>query len=410
MSSRSSRARLGILFFASTSLLPAAQRSGSHATLIPCTVPPPRPGGRAAPSRRSLYLNSFASAANPPPRARSNCTTYRRHWSSSDATGLIMERRYDQQRQPLGKSESASNGKVAMSSFRLGEARGRRAKPNLRRKRVATMRSVNGWVREADPASAWRQLSLERRKIALKNTRDEKTKCGGRADDQGRNLRETSASVGGNSIFLTELDADDACSSRREYGWTGSGSSSTGWASRGTSGQCGRGNVKDATCRKNRAKGGTVFVGKKTASRPRGRSWSRNQSSPFVKAGTYGLRDCGGGAVRANEGDIEDGGGDLNRSCQRSLARTAVGPSGQNATRLLGKKLAGGHLNKLPREDRRRASMYCTAGDGVDEPLSALGSNEVEAESNERKKIHVASSRLPGHNSFAVRNNVYIHV
>ncbi|CAN0207366.1 unnamed protein product [Ectocarpus sp. 4 AP-2014] len=95
--------------------------------------------------------------------------------------------------------------------LRLRASGGRRAKPTLRRKRVATMRSVNGWVKEADPASMRRQNSLDRRFIALRKNRNRKPK-GKRKDSRplahssGATARDSRAFDG--STFLTEVETD----------------------------------------------------------------------------------------------------------------------------------------------------------------------------------------------------------
>lgn len=95
--------------------------------------------------------------------------------------------------------------------LRLRASGGRQVKPTLRRKRVATMRSVDGWVKEADPASMRRQDSLNRRFIALTKKRNRKPK-GKRKDSRtlahssGATARDSRAFDG--STFLTEVETD----------------------------------------------------------------------------------------------------------------------------------------------------------------------------------------------------------
>jgi len=106
---------------------------------------------------------------------------------------------------------------AATPSLRLqashGGAEGRRAKPALRRKRVATMRSVDGWVREADPASKRRQAPLERHMATLRRKGNPKPR-GKRHEPRpslgssGVGARGDSGFGGGGSTFLTELETD----------------------------------------------------------------------------------------------------------------------------------------------------------------------------------------------------------
>lgn len=74
------------------------------------------------------------------------------------------------------------------------------------------MRSVDGWVREADPASTRRQVSLGRRMVALRKKRN--NEHGGK-EEESRPLRKAGggtrdSSFGGGSTFLTELQTDGA--------------------------------------------------------------------------------------------------------------------------------------------------------------------------------------------------------
>ena len=94
--------------------------------------------------------------------------------------------------------------------LRLRASEGRRAKPSLRRKRVATMRSVDGWVRESDPASTRRQASLDRRMVELRKRRNQiprNQRKGSRSTrDCGGARRHSNAT--GSGTFLTELETD----------------------------------------------------------------------------------------------------------------------------------------------------------------------------------------------------------
>lgn len=93
---------------------------------------------------------------------------------------------------------------AASPLLRLRASEGRGAKPTLRRKRVATMRSVDGWVRETNPASTRRQVSLDRRMVALRKRGNKKPR------DRRKESRPLRDSGGG--TFLTELQTDGALS------------------------------------------------------------------------------------------------------------------------------------------------------------------------------------------------------
>ena len=116
---------------------------------------------------------------------------------------------------PTACPETSDSAKEARDSakgfpfFHLRTSERRRAKPSLRRKRVATMRSVNGWVKYADPTSTRRGASLDRRIDALrrggKRASDSHTKLN--APHLGRYGRRH-GSRGSNGAFLTQLDSN----------------------------------------------------------------------------------------------------------------------------------------------------------------------------------------------------------
>ncbi|CAM9738400.1 unnamed protein product [Scytosiphon promiscuus] len=103
---------------------------------------------------------------------------------------------------------SQTRQEVASPLLRFRASEGRRAKPTLRRKRVATMRSVNGWIRETDPTSRRQHMSLDRQIVALR-------KKGDRHRRENHNLSDSAGAntqgvhVGGDSAtFLTELKTE----------------------------------------------------------------------------------------------------------------------------------------------------------------------------------------------------------
>ncbi|CBJ30352.1 hypothetical protein Esi_0187_0053 [Ectocarpus siliculosus] len=131
-----------------------------------------------------------------------------RRQRSIGSTAVQQRRGY----RPGSRWERSKTQEIAVSPLlRLRASGGRRVKPTLRRKRVATMRSVNGWVKEADPASMRRQNSLDRRFIALREKRNRKPK-GKRKDSRplahssGATARDSRAFDG--STFLTEVETD----------------------------------------------------------------------------------------------------------------------------------------------------------------------------------------------------------
>ncbi|CAN0010308.1 unnamed protein product [Ectocarpus sp. 6 AP-2014] len=131
-----------------------------------------------------------------------------RRQRSIGSTAVQQRRGY----RPGSRWERSKTQEIAVSPLlRLRASEGRRTKPTLRRKRVATMRSVNGWVKEADPASMRRQNSLDRRFIALREKRNRKPK-GKRKDSRplahssGATARDSRAFDG--STFLTEVETD----------------------------------------------------------------------------------------------------------------------------------------------------------------------------------------------------------
>ncbi|CAN0427951.1 unnamed protein product [Ectocarpus sp. 12 AP-2014] len=131
-----------------------------------------------------------------------------RRQRSIGSTAVQQRRGY----RPGSRWERSNTREISASSLlRLRASGGRRAKPTLRRKRVATMRSANGWVKEADPASMRRQNSLDRRFIAMKKKINRKTK-GKRKDSRplahssGATARDSGAFDG--ITFLTEVETD----------------------------------------------------------------------------------------------------------------------------------------------------------------------------------------------------------
>lgn len=136
-------------------------------------------------------------------------------WRRSPSTreignGCTSNQRKRQRPSPqhvLLRHSYASRRSSSTSDLRAsGRVRGHR---NIRRKRVATMRSVNGWVREADPTSVRRQASLEREMNPITSERGTRHWSGKevnyRCSVSGRNSHNC---AGRSSTFLTALDAD----------------------------------------------------------------------------------------------------------------------------------------------------------------------------------------------------------
>lgn len=107
--------------------------------------------------------------------------------------------------------EVNSKSRPVLVSIRSRDSGGRGARPALRRKRVATMRSVNGWVREADPASTRRQvllgqlLATEKRGQNRKFTRSTNNNVQPSSDSERDSL-------GGGRTFLTTLGIENSSS------------------------------------------------------------------------------------------------------------------------------------------------------------------------------------------------------
>lgn len=117
----------------------------------------------------------------------------------------------DSAEEPRGSAKDKKYSvKKELPLFHLRASEKRRAKPSLRRKRVATMRSVNGWVRNADPASTRREVSLDRRIIALR--RNGKRISNSHPKVASSHLGKYGGKQGGsrssNGAFLTEVDSN----------------------------------------------------------------------------------------------------------------------------------------------------------------------------------------------------------
>lgn len=89
----------------------------------------------------------------------------------------------------------------------LGVGKTPKTRVQFRRKRVATMRSVNGWVRESDPASTRRRESLEKRVLSLGKVvggRIASKSCLGRGPSGDCHTRQENK----NNTFLTAVDTE----------------------------------------------------------------------------------------------------------------------------------------------------------------------------------------------------------
>ncbi|CAN0509269.1 unnamed protein product, partial [Ectocarpus sp. 12 AP-2014] len=184
----------------------ASGNPGGQGRLLNTTRPSPsRPNntilGRCSSGRGIPHQTPLAISVNA-------VSLQDRRQRSVGSTAVQQRREY----RPGSRWERSKRQEISASPLlRLRASGGRRAKPTLRRKRVATMRSVNGWVKEADPASMRRQDSLDRRFIALRKKRNRKPKGkrkGSRslAHSRGVTARDSRAFDG--STFLTEVETD----------------------------------------------------------------------------------------------------------------------------------------------------------------------------------------------------------
>lgn len=129
------------------------------------------------------------------------------------SAGPVAPQQRRQHRRDSSRGRLSQTREITAASplLRLRASEGRRAKPTLRREKVATMRSVDGWVRETDPASTRRQVSLDRREVALRKRRDTKTSDKGKETRPPRNSgdpKRRTSSFGGGSTFMTEVELD----------------------------------------------------------------------------------------------------------------------------------------------------------------------------------------------------------
>lgn len=120
------------------------------------------------------------------------------------------QQRWQQKKHARRHEEHSQAREVAASPIlRLRASDGRRVKPTLRRKRIATMRSVNGWIRETDPTPNRRHISLDRRIAALrKNGNRQRKERRTLADYTGASKNLKHLGGDGSATFLTELETD----------------------------------------------------------------------------------------------------------------------------------------------------------------------------------------------------------
>lgn len=182
--------------------------------------------------------------------------------------------------------------------FHLRASEKRRAKPSLRRKRVATMRSVNGWVRNADPASTRREVSLDRRISALrrggKRASNPQPKVTASHGKYGRRH----ASRVDNGAFLTEMDSNGNPFVETRRGRGDGAEHSSGGGNPGA--------IRDG---KRRASGRATNKGKPF--RVGGSDLSegnRPDSGAKGAGGRYGSAELGGRRARQRSGTVLDGG------------------------------------------------------------------------------------------------------
>ncbi|CAM9866561.1 unnamed protein product, partial [Ectocarpus fasciculatus] len=205
----------------------ASEKPGGQGRLINAARPSPPKNtilGRCSSGRSTPHQTPMAISVNA-------VSLQDRRQRSIASTAVQQRRGY----RPGSRLERSKTKEISASPLlRLRASGGRRVKPTLRRKRVATMRSVDGWVKEADPASMRRQDSLDRRFIALRKRRNRKPR-GKRKDSRplahtsGATARESRACDG--TTFLTEVETDvvgvpvggtrTTLGDDRNGGWTG---------------------------------------------------------------------------------------------------------------------------------------------------------------------------------------------
>ncbi|CAM9636141.1 unnamed protein product [Ectocarpus sp. 8 AP-2014] len=213
----------------------ASGNPGGQGRLLNTTRPSPPNNtilGRCSPGRSIPHQTPIAISVNA-------VSLQDRRQRSIGSTAVQQRRGY----RPGSRLERSKIQEISASPLlRLRASGGRRVKPTLRRKRVATMRSVNGWVKEADPASMRRQDSLDRRFIALRKKRNRNPKgkrkdSGPLAPSRGATTRDSRAFDG--STFLTEVETDvvsvpiggtrTSSGDHRNGGWVGDSQEQRRW-------------------------------------------------------------------------------------------------------------------------------------------------------------------------------------
>lgn len=125
-----------------------------------------------------------------------------RRQNSADSTGFGVGREHNQRRRLKTPFKLTTREKVErrpLYSSRPRKNAEQRTTPSLYRKRVATMRNVDGWVREVDPSSARRGG----------HTVDKNSRSDGTPAECPEAKRD---SIGGCGIFLTEIGSNNGCS------------------------------------------------------------------------------------------------------------------------------------------------------------------------------------------------------
>ncbi|CAM9092847.1 unnamed protein product [Hapterophycus canaliculatus] len=177
------------------------------------TGPSSRSSGRSLPRKTPMAMS--VNAVNLADRTRS-------------VRAPASQPKWQQKRHARRNDGRPRTREMAVSPrLRLRASEGRRAKPILRRKRVATMRSVDGWIRETDAVYARRPMSLDRRIVALKQKGDlQRKETHPLADSRGADTHDKHLG-GGSATFLTELETDGAVHVAEIYHSHGNGTTSS---------------------------------------------------------------------------------------------------------------------------------------------------------------------------------------
>ena len=312
------------------------------------------------PLARNAFLRRRSSGGVIPPRAPMAVPVSAVHlYSRKKSVGSGAHQRRQQDRCGGSGGRLSQTDEVAAASqlLRPRANRGRRVKPNLRRKRVATMRSVDGWVRESDPTSTRRRVSLNRRMVALRKKQNQKPRG---KKEEGRSVRNSvnggarrHSNHDGGSTFLTEIETDGALRVP-ETGLSRCNGGIGGWVN-GSDVPRRRSSVKANASRQHprAGEGGSISA---TAQRQQARRRSSGAESPppsteartrraTVSANTRGRSRSEGTRVKARAGRTKSVGALGGHDDQQ----TSPSRRGQSSARIgAGERVAEGRARQAP--------------------------------------------------------------